>query len=288
MIRCRLCKSNNIKKAFLSPDTHGRHLNSNKTYQMYYCRSCSNYFLYNEETKKNYYKKAYPKNYYPNNGFFSKFILSILNLINHKKYKTIIKHFPEKIKIKILDVGCGTGEFLKSLPSNRFQKFGIEINPQAAQIASSLGLKIIHGDINRVNFKSNKFDCVTMWHVFEHLPNPTITIQQISKILKPNGLLIFTVPNSNSIGFKYGQENFFHLDSPRHLFIPNELSIKKFLKKSKFNNITFKNPFFDYPLDLFWSVRKKKIKYLIYPLYFVFKILSRESLQISTVKTINH
>jgi len=212
--------------------------------------------------------------------------MSIFKLFSQKKYKRILRHFPNKSRVKILDIGCGRGDFLNKLPSNRFQKFGVEINPQSAQIASSLGLNIITGDIDQINFHSKNFDCVTMWHVFEHLPNPSKTIQQISKILKPNGLLIFTVPNCNSIGFKYGKENFFHLDSPRHLFIPNEKSLKKLLQKSNFTNIRFENSFLDYPLDLFWSIRKTKIKYLVYPFYFIFKIFSHESLQISATKTV--
>jgi SAM-dependent methyltransferase len=210
--------------------------------------------------------------------------MSIFGLFSQKKHLIISRHFSKKTKIKILDIGCCRGEFLNGLPSNRFKKFGVEINPQVAKIASLSGLNIITGDINQIDFKTKKFDCITMWHVFEHLPNPSKTIQQISKILKPNGLLIFTVPNSNSIGFKYGHKNFFHLDSPRHLFIPNEKSLEKLLQQSDLTKITFKNPFLEYPLDLFWSIRKSNIKYIIYPFYLIFKIFSPELLQVTATK----
>lgn len=100
----------------------------------------------------------------------------------------------------------------------------------------------------------------------------------IKRILKKDGILVISTPNTDCLGFKYGKSHWFHLDVPRHLILYNRKSLEYLLNKAGFKIIREKNIFYDFPLDLFWSIRKSWMKYFIYPFYPIFKYLSKETL----------
>ena len=183
-----------------------------------------------------------------------------------------------KRKISILDIGCGEGNFLSYLDSKKFDKTGIEINNEGYKATKIKGINVFNQDISGVNFDGKKFDVISLWHVLEHIKEPKLLFENIKKNLNNNGIVIFQIPNTGSIGFKYGKKNWFHMDSPRHLMLYNIKSVKKLCELTGFKIVSIKNEFYDYPLDLFWSIRKSSIKFLVYPLYPMFKFFSKEHL----------
>lgn len=143
-------------------------------------------------------------------------------------------------------------------------------------LCKSKKINIYNKAIELIDFGEKKFDVITLWHVIEHLENPLKTIRKACKILSDNGILVFQVPNNGSLGFKCGKKYWFHLDSPRHLMIPNIKTINYLCTKNGLKIIRVINEFYDYPLDLFWSVRKSPIRFIVYPFYPIFKLLSKE------------
>ncbi len=69
-----------------------------------------------------------------------------------------------------------------------------------------------------VNLESQRFDVITMWHVLEHVPKLNERIEDLKRLLKPNGIIIIAVPNCNSLDAKIYQENWAAYDVPRHLY----------------------------------------------------------------------
>lgn len=271
--KCRICNSSQTSVCFISQNYHGQKKLSNQEFKVFYCQNCSNYFLNNIENNPNYYQLYYQEDYYSSPNFLSK----ILEFFFYKKKLHEINHYFKNKNIKLLDIGCGKGEFLKKLTPN-IRGIGIDINKNLTDP------NIIIDDFDKHSFPNNSFDCITMWQVFEHLTNPQYTLTKIFRILKPNGLVLFDTPNSNCLAFSIGKKDFFHLDSPRHLFIPNPQNISKLLTWVGFKNINIHSNIIDYPLDLFWSVRNSATKYLIYPLYPVFKILNPSTITIRSTK----
>lgn len=69
-------------------------------------------------------------------------------------------------KGKILDVGCGNGNFLYLMKKLGWDTYGVEVDRVAAQIAIQHGLNVFPGDIYQANFPDSYFDAVTMNHVY--------------------------------------------------------------------------------------------------------------------------
>jgi SAM-dependent methyltransferase len=74
------------------------------------------------------------------------------------------------------------------------------------------------GDFLDFKFSKNHFDVVTLNNALEHLHDPATTLKAIEKVLKPNGLLLITVPNAQSLGWKIFGSSWYAMQPPRHLY----------------------------------------------------------------------
>jgi len=279
-LSCNLCGASKNVFLLTSCNLHGRTILNKDKFKLYRCSLCRNIFLAGIKTDKNYYQKYYESDYHLVNVKKSIFhyLLNFFGLFSMRRKVGYIFRNINRAKINILDIGCATGSFLEKLDQGRFIKFGVEIDKKAAQVSASKKITVYNSDFLQTEFKKQKFNVITMWQVFEHIPKPRELLRKIREILTNDGALIFTAPNSNSLGFRLGKKYWYHLDSPRHLFIPNKDNVSRLLKQSGFKIIGIVNEFYDYPLDLFWSVRKSLWRFLIYPLYPVFKIPDSECL----------
>ena len=283
-MNCRLCNSSNTVKLFQACDKHGRHIfNPADHFEILRCRDCQAVFVSNIQVNSGYYSQYYPNNYYDSvlsHGFLNYLVRLMARVSIKAKEKAILKQLrvTKNQKLKILDIGCGNGEFLQYLDNNKFEKYGIEINPQGYHMCENKGIRMFDKDLKDLNVESNFFDVVTLWHVLEHLEKPRELLIAAKKVLKENGILVIATPNTDSLGFKFGRNFWFHLDSPRHLILYNNQCLEYLLKSAGFEVIHEGRLYYDYPLDLFWSLRDSWLKYFIYPFYPVLKTLSKESM----------
>jgi SAM-dependent methyltransferase len=77
-----------------------------------------------------------------------------------------------------------------------------------------------------------------MWHVLEHIDDPNSFFQALRELLAPDGIFICDIPNRDSLGFAFTKNNWFHLDTPRHLFFYNYTSLKTLLKRHQLDIIS--------------------------------------------------
>lgn len=124
----------------------------------------------------------------------------------------------------LLDVGAGTGEFLKVAREKSWSVQGMEPNENARNLASEKGIEL---RASLDDFNESKFDVVTLWHVLEHIPDLEDTIERLSKLVKPTGNLIIAVPNFKSYDAKYYKEFWAAFDVPRHLWHFSQTSMGK-------------------------------------------------------------
>ncbi|RRJ88901.1 class I SAM-dependent methyltransferase [Paenimyroides tangerinum] len=152
-----------------------------------------------------------------------------------------IKSF-KKSTISILDIGCGTGDFLFRTKEEGWNVFGFEPNEKAKAISKSKNINLID-DLD--SYQKHSFDVITMWHVLEHVPDLDKQIKQIKTLLKPDGLLIIAVPNYKSYDASFYKSDWAAYDVPRHLWHFSKTSIKKIFQNYQMQLIHIKPMYFD-------------------------------------------
>lgn len=98
---------------------------------------------------------------------------------------------------RVLDVGCGAGNFLAKAKTKGASPSGIELNKSAAGIAQNKGIHI-HDELIGQHTHVDHYDVVTSFQVLEHVPDPLQFIEGCVRVLRPGGTLIIGVPNDDS------------------------------------------------------------------------------------------
>jgi len=107
----------------------------------------------------------------------------------------------------LLDVGCGTGGFLKFASANGFRVYGFDASKAQADHARAQFPDVRHASslpdyLETLDHPRLKFDFITLWDVFEHIRNPVSFLRQLSEALEPGGHLFICVPNGGAIPWK--------------------------------------------------------------------------------------
>ncbi len=99
---------------------------------------------------------------------------------------------------RLLDVGCGTGEYTRILADSYDQVDGIDVELDRIEVfRRDLPANVTVGleSVNDLSFDDDTFDTVTMIEVLEHLADPPAAMSEIRRVLKPGGRLLLTTPN---------------------------------------------------------------------------------------------
>ncbi|GAB5565120.1 MAG: class I SAM-dependent methyltransferase [Winogradskyella sp.] len=160
-------------------------------------------------------------------------VYHLVRSISLKKKLKLINSFNSETKT-LLDIGCGTGDFLETAQKDNWNVTGIEPNESARQIANSKTNNAVFEIKHLEQLEEHSFDVITLWHVLEHLPNLEMHITLLKKLLKPNGTLIIAVPNFKSFDAAYYKQFWAAYDVPRHLWHFSKASIEKLFGKEDF------------------------------------------------------
>lgn len=136
----------------------------------------------------------------------------------------------------ILDIGCGTGAFLNLLQSKGYSNlYGVDISPFALQEVQkhTPNAKLCCNDLqSTISLDNQQFDCISCLDVIEHLINPFVVLQEIARLLKPEGILLLTTPNSNSILRYLRGKKWYALRDSSHLIYFNAFSLDYLVSKA--------------------------------------------------------
>lgn len=146
--------------------------------------------------------------------------------------------------VRLLDVGCGLGTFLQLASGRSWECIGLDPSIKGAEfVKSKLGIEVSCGYLNEIAFPSASFDCVTLYHVIEHEPNPKNLLNEVRRILKPkSGILAMETPNFNSLrrlilGSKWG-----YIHPKDHILYFSPHTLRRLLRESGFTQIFFGKP----------------------------------------------
>lgn len=201
---------------------------SHETFHIVTCRSCT--FTFTNPIPKNlgrYYESA---DYISHNAKALTAFDQVYQLARRftvaEKEKLISKY--ETQNRTLLDFGCGTGHFLKHCKSNSWMSQGVEPTENARIQAEKITGLPIGSSIQEVN---GSFEVITLWHVLEHVPDLSDTIDALIAKLDKTGTIFIAVPNYNSMDSKHYQQNWAAYDVPRHLWHFSRPTMTKLLNQ---------------------------------------------------------
>jgi len=237
---CPSCNSKEFRNYLICQD----HTVSKESFAITQCINC-NLLLTNPRPSKKSIGKYYASEDYISHtdkaNNITNYLYKIVRNITFKTKRNWIEK--NEGKKKILDYGCGTGQFLKYLSQNNWETTGVEPDDQARDIASKTdGIKV-YSKIEEVS--KEKFNIITLWHVLEHVHEINKLIEHLQKLLTKKGRLIIAVPNHDSYDRKYYKEYWAAYDVPKHLYHFNTETLTELMKQHSFKLVDTKPMKFD-------------------------------------------
>ncbi len=159
-------------------------------------------------------------------------------------FKGYLKQFDNHASsTKLLDVGCATGELMKTAKEIGFDVYGVEVSPYGiACCKDQFGEnKIIGRKLKADDFPPDFFEVITLSDVLEHIVDPQPFLDILWRFLKKDGLLMVVTPDTSSISRRLMGMHWMHYKE-EHVFYYNHLNIVK-LFSSKFKVLTIRNAY---------------------------------------------
>ena len=225
---CNLCGSSDYRPLFSG---HDRALGGQEPFQDVRCQNCGLIYL-NPRPTLDEMAQYYPPVYEPFVRYDHK--LSWFSRLGYrvsmnKKFRIAAGGMKPS---KLLDVGCGSGEFLQWMQQFGWVVNGLDLSPVAVNAARKYGLEIFEGQLKDAPYPPASFDVITMWDVLEHVHDPLANLKRVAELLKCGGRFTVTLPNPDGLDFHLFGRFWTGLDMPRHLFVYSQKPLTGLLEKA--------------------------------------------------------
>lgn len=132
-------------------------------------------------------------------------------------------------RLRLLDIGCSTGALLMTARQHGIDAEGVEPAERAARAAQSAGLKVVPGTLIEAAYPSDSFQAATLMEVIEHLSQPGDVLQEVWRVLEPNGILVVGTGNAASWTVQFMRGGWDYFQVSRHgghisFFTPGSLT----------------------------------------------------------------
>ncbi|HYW16170.1 MAG TPA: class I SAM-dependent methyltransferase [Allosphingosinicella sp.] len=143
--------------------------------------------------------------------------------------------FPEgAIRPRLLDIGCGNGEYLVRARKAGWEVFGCDFDPAAVKAARETGAEVREGGAEAFIDSPGSFDAVTLGHVVEHVHDPAGLLALCRDLLKPGGAIFVDTPNAEARGLRLFGRSWRGLEPPRHLILFNWSGLEQLMIRTGF------------------------------------------------------
>lgn len=138
---------------------------------------------------------------------------------------------------RVLDYGCGSGNYLLRLQPLGYDLQGAEYDPQLLGKLAEAGISV--DDVAGLddNHWGQEFDHITLSHVLEHVPDPRALLARLFGWLKPGGTLYLELPNADATGLAIFGCWWRGLEAPRHFALPSRAALSRALEKAGFSSV---------------------------------------------------
>lgn len=202
---------------------------------------CTNPRPTQNESGRYYQSDAYISHSNTASGFQDKLYQLARSWGLRRKYRIIHSLQPHG---KVLDVGCGTGEFLAHLMSRGYLVQGVEPNLKAReQVIANHGISALPA--LELVAAQEQFQVVTLWHVLEHLPDLRNTFKRLFALLADRGLLVIAVPDRGSWDAEHYGADWAAWDVPRHFSHFRQEDVRVLLQEHGFELLATRRMWMD-------------------------------------------
>lgn len=158
----------------------------------------------------------------------------------------------------LLDVGSGTGAFLREMTDHGWSCTGLEPDAGARQVAANLFGVTLQESKVLFTLPAGSFQAITLWHVLEHVHELHAYLDMLKKLLAPGGRIFIAVPNYTAGDARIYREHWAAYDVPRHLYHFSPESVKQLAAKHGLQLIKMKPMWYD---SFYISLLSSKYKY---------------------------
>ncbi len=146
---------------------------------------------------------------------------------------------------RVLDVGCGNGQWLAEYSRLGWEAEGVEPNLSSAAIARQAGYRVNAGQLLDAQYPASCFDAVTMWDALEHIHNPGEVMREIYRITKLHGKVYISVPNFGSWYGRNFKDKWFMFTAPLHYYHYTQGTLSRLLREAGFATVQISFPLGD-------------------------------------------
>ena len=250
VVKCKECglmftnpRPTEEEMSFYYPDEYHYIPDSKNQNNTPYTFLISHYNTMKRKILNKYYGYDFPGEGHIDSPTISDYLLEVIRFA-FKFFRKDISLFPYKKDGKLLDVGCGSGSTLLYLKEMGWVVYGVEIGHVVAQFARErLNLDVFEGTLLEAKYENNYFDVIMFNNSLEHMHNPLKMRSEANRILKDDGLLIMSIPNTECIDAKLFGKWWYPWELPRHLYHFDRETLKKLLEKAAFYPIRMVSDF---------------------------------------------
>jgi 2-polyprenyl-3-methyl-5-hydroxy-6-metoxy-1,4-benzoquinol methylase len=228
---CPVCRHTEFKPFLQCQD----YTVSQEVFELSQCANCAFVFTNprpTEDTIARYYQSdAYISHSNTRQGLIARLYHGVRKVAIRNKIKLINGQVPQKGKI--LDIGCGTGAFLKACQQNGWNVAGVEPDPKARKQAEEALGQSFSDSIWKLN-SGESYQLITLWHVLEHVHRLEETWRWISAHVAAGGKILIAVPNHLSYDAQQFGQHWAAYDVPRHLYHFTQHTLSQLAKKHGF------------------------------------------------------
>lgn len=141
---------------------------------------------------------------------------------------------PQTGQSTLLEIGCAHGRYLRMAEDAGWIVDGVEPGHQAAETARQWGFQVHCGTLEQAGIAAGSRDCVAMWMVLEHVPEPLTLVRQVAEILPSGGMFWLSVPNARTWERWCFGRYWLGFEGPRHLQVFTTSSLRKLLERNGF------------------------------------------------------
>ncbi len=213
---CPACGSDDLTTALTAED----HTVSHEKFDIVHCNACTLRFTQHvpepEHIGAYYQSEEYVSHSNTNKGIINSVYQQVRSITLSQK-RALIEQLTGKSSGSILDVGCGTGEFLHTMKAAGWTTRGLEPDEKARAFAKTTYNVDVSEPADLFSL-DDKYNVITLWHVLEHVHRLHDYLDRLRNLIADSGILIIAVPNYTSRDAKHYGNAWAAYDVPRHLY----------------------------------------------------------------------